>query len=283
MFKLKYAELYDNDIFRKYNVKPVVEDYYNVYENIFCVTDGVTRDNINGKNVPYPKNKEEVLEWVKYYPNPSGAFKVAKMCADRFIEYFKENKLTLSEKVIFQAVKEINEKIWLENKDRKINYLNEDLYGTEAVGGIIINDTLYCFAIGDCHIKIFDNNFQAIWETEDVSINFEKYENDFLKPLGFDWSNPKDRILIRAGIRNNSFISYNGENVGFSALTGEDNVMNFVKTYKVNLSNVKYICAYSDGCEPYFENQETIKEVLKNPKVISKEGKERTLVMFEKI
>ena len=73
MFKLKFAKMYDNNIFKEYNLEPVAEDYFLVKDDIFCVADGVTRDSVNGEVIPYPKNKEEVEYWVGVYPNPSGA------------------------------------------------------------------------------------------------------------------------------------------------------------------------------------------------------------------
>ena len=62
MFKLKFAKMYDNSIFKKYNINPIAEDYFKVEDNIFCVADGVTRDSIYGESIPYPQNKQEVEE-----------------------------------------------------------------------------------------------------------------------------------------------------------------------------------------------------------------------------
>ena len=87
MFKLKFAKMYDNTIFSKYNKKAIAEDYFAVKDSIFCVADGVTRDSVYGKAIPYPKNKEEVEKWIKVYPNPSGAYEAAKICAENFVEY----------------------------------------------------------------------------------------------------------------------------------------------------------------------------------------------------
>ena len=94
--------------------------------------------------------------------------------------------------------------------------------------------------------------------------------------------NPRYRLLIRAGLRNNYIVTYNGEKVGYGALTGEDSAMDFVKTYKVPLNNAKYIVAYSDGCIPYFENKIEAEKSLTNLDRIKEEGSERTLVIYEK-
>ena len=86
MFKNIYAKMCNNKIFDVYNIEPVPEDYFLVDDNIFCIADGVTRDTIEGKAVPYPKTKEEVVEWKKMYPNPSGAYESAKICGDNFVK-----------------------------------------------------------------------------------------------------------------------------------------------------------------------------------------------------
>ena len=74
MFKLKFAKMYDNKIFEKFNLKPIAEDYYIAKEDMFCVADGVTRDTIKGEAVPYPKNEEEAKDisqeiFLKVYRN----------------------------------------------------------------------------------------------------------------------------------------------------------------------------------------------------------------------
>lgn len=111
MFKLKFAKMYDNNIFKKYNLKPVAEDYFVVQDNIFCVADGVTRDSIYGEAIPYPKNKQEVENWVRVYPNPSGAYEAAKICADSFVKYVSESKLKINENTIMEIAKKTNQEI----------------------------------------------------------------------------------------------------------------------------------------------------------------------------
>ena len=59
MFKLKYAKMCNNEIFDKYGIKPVVEDYFKAKSTAFCIADGVTRDSIKGEAVPYPENEKE--------------------------------------------------------------------------------------------------------------------------------------------------------------------------------------------------------------------------------
>lgn len=282
MFKLKFAKMYDNNIFKQYNLKPVVEDYFLVKDNVFCVADGVTRDSVDGQVIPYPKNKAEVEYWVKVYPNPSGAYVAAKICADSFVKYISECKTEINENTIMEIAKKTNKEIWEINKDRKIDYVKDDLFCCVAVGGKIADNTLYCFSIGDCHITLLDDNFEVKFTTINNHRNFEDYLNNvYCKENEFDWSNPKYRVMVRRDYRNKPDVKYNEKEVSFGVLSGEKEAEHYIDTYKVDLTNVKYICAYSDGCEPFFEDKEKLKEIIQNPENLQNEGKERTLIIYE--
>lgn len=284
MFKLKFAKMYDNKIFEKYNLKPVAEDYYVAKEDMFCVADGVTRDSITGEAVIYPKNEEEAREWVKTYPNPSGAYESAKICANQFINYLQESNLQeISKEMILEIVKKVNKDIFKINQDRKIDYLANDYYGCVAVGGYISSNMLYCFSIGDSHIVALDENGNIQFETINNHKSFENYlENVYSKQNQYDWNNAKDRIMVRRDYRNKPEMKYQGKDISFGVLTGEKEAEHYIDTYAIDLTNIKYICAYSDGCEPYFREKSIINKILKEPEIIEKEGKERTLIIYER-
>lgn len=282
MFKLIYSKRYQNQIYTKYNLKFPEEDYFFVEDNIFCVADGVTRDLIGGDIRPYPKTKEDAEYIAKHYPNPSGSLESSKIIADNFVKYLKEASEFVDEEKIKNAIRRANKDVWEINKNRKIDYVGEDLYCSEAVGGIILDDILYCFGIGDCYIKVFDEEYNELFSTENDHEWMEEFENNYLKSGEYDWMDPRYRLLIRGALRNNYIVTYNGKKVGYGALTGEDSAMDFVKTYKVPLKNVKYIAAYSDGCIPYFENKIEAEKSLTNPDRIKEDGSERTLVIYEK-
>lgn len=282
MFKVIYSKRYQNQIYTKYNLKFPEEDYFYLEDNIFCVADGVTRDLIGGKIRPYPKTKADAEYIAKNYPNPSGAFESSKIIANNFVKNLKEVSNYINEEKIKEAIKKANKDVWEINKNRKIDYVGEDLYCSEAVGGIILDDVLYCFGIGDCYIKVFDEEYNELFSTENDHEWMEKFENDYLKSGEYDWMDPRYRLLIRGALRNNYIVTYNGEKAGYGALTGEDSAIDFVKIYKVPLKNAKYVTAYSDGCMPYFENKEESKKTLNNPDRINSNGSERTLVIYEK-
>lgn len=284
MFKLIYDKTLDNTIFTKFNLTPVVEDYYKINNSSFCVADGVTRDNIKGEATKYPETLEEAKYWVETYPNPSGAFDSAKIVCETFIsEIEKYSDAQISEDIIMNAAKMCNKALKPLNNNRKIDYLKEDYYCCEAVGGKIIDNYLYCFSLGDCHITLLDENYNIVFTTINNHKQFEDYLNNiYSKTHEFDWDNPKDRIMVRKDFRNNPSMKYNGKDISYGAFSGEDTAEYYIDTYKVDLSNTKYICAYSDGCEPFFENKETIKNLLKNLNTLKNTGKERTLIVYEK-
>lgn len=285
MFEIKFAKMYDNTIFTRHGLKPVVEDYFKIDRNTFCVADGVTRDDIYGNAVGYPETKEEALKWVENYPNPSGAYEAAKMVCEYFV---KDIGLLgdhqISEESIENSVKKSNKALKQLNHNRTIDYVKEDFYCCEAVGGRIVENKLYCFSIGDCHITVLNSNFDMIFTTINNHRQFEDYlENVYRKEHEFDWQQPKYRRMVRKEYRNNPFKKYKGKDVSFGALSGEETAEYYIDTYCVDLSDAKYICAYSDGCEPFFENKKKMTHLLNNLEKLQYEGKERTLIVYEKV
>lgn len=285
MYNLKFASTYDFAVMRENNIKAVTEDYYATTRNLFCVADGVTRDLIDGTSLKYPSTKEEAQAVIEKYPNPSGATLASTICATSFIKYAASID-KVSEDSVLEVLKKINNDIGEINKSRtNIDYVKEDLYGCVAVGGIITDDYLYCFSIGDCRIKLLDDNFNTTFDTENLNHNLLPYEEpkefiDLYKDE-WKWENPKYREYYRKNIRNNVQRFENGE-YSFGVLTGEETALPFVKISKVPLTNVKYILAYSDGCEECLDSKEKIISIIANPEQIKNEAHEKTLLIFEK-
>ncbi len=285
MYNLKFASTYDFAVIRENNIKAVTEDYYATTRNLFCVADGVTRDLIDGTSLKYPSTKEEAQAVIEKYPNPSGATLASTICATSFIKYASSID-KVSEDSVLEVLKKINNDIGEINKSRtNIDYVKEDLYGCVAVGGIITDDYLYCFSIGDCRIKLLDDNFNTTFDTENLNHNLLPYEEpkefiDLYKDE-WKWENPKYREYYRKNIRNNVQRFENGE-YSFGVLTGEETALPFVKISKVPLTNVKYILAYSDGCEECLDSKEKIISIIANPEQIKNEAHEKTLLIFEK-
>ena len=194
MFKLKYDKILDNVIFTKNNLKPVVEDYFDINDLSFCVADGVTRDDIYGNPVIYPQTYEEAMKWIEKYPNPSGASKAAQIVCKTFInEISKYSHEKINKKIILKIAKQCNYALKSINDNRVIDYLKEDYYCCEAVGGIIVGDYLYCFSLGDCHITLLDSDFNVIFNTINNHSYFEKYLKDvYSKNNIFSW----DMVIV---------------------------------------------------------------------------------------
>lgn len=285
MYNLKFASTYDFSVMRENNIKAVTEDYYAITRNLFCVADGVTRDLIDGTSLKYPSTKEEAQAVIEKYPNPSGATLASTICATSFIKY-ASSIAKVSEDSVLEVLKKINSDIGEINKSRtNIDYVKEDLYGCVAVGGIITDDYLYCFSIGDCRIKLLDDNFNTTFDTENLNHNLLPYEEpkefiDLYKDE-WKWENPKYREYYRKNIRNNVQRFENGE-YSFGVLTGEKTALPFIKISKVPLTNVKYILAYSDGCEECLDSKEKIISIIANPEQIKNEAHEKTLLIFKK-
>lgn len=280
MFNLKFAQVYDNSIFYEHDIKPIAEDYFNTGNQIFCVADGITRDLTDGTATPYPKTLDEIENIMKKYPNPSGAYMAAKICCDKFIEYI-DSCQKIDEKNLLEIIKKVNSDILVINKNREINYLSEDLYACEAAGGKIVGNYLYCFSVGDCHITLLDENLNKVFDTSSID-SFAQYCQDHLDKLNFNWEHHEFRYMIRRFFRNNPSLKENCKDITYGALSGEKNAEYYINIYKLDLQNVKYICNYSDGCEPNFKNLSEIKKLIENPESIKNSGKEKTLVLYEK-
>ena len=180
MLDLIFAKTYNFPIMEKNNINHVFEDSFKISSNAFCIADGITRDLINGDAFFYPKTKEKALELTKKYPNPSGASQAAKICTENFINYTSNLDLNkINKNTIYKIIKRINLDIAKLNKNRHIDYIVNDYYCCVAVGGIFVNDTLYCFAIGDSKIKLLDENLNTLFDTSN-STETNSYKYSFL-------------------------------------------------------------------------------------------------------
>jgi len=282
MFELKFDKTYDHYMFYKYDVtEPVAEDYYRIDDGIFCIADGVTKDLTDGTPALYPENLEE-LKLMAKYPNPSGNYEVSKICCDKFVEYVKEcNKEEITKERILDIAKKVNGDMCKINDNRYINYLSEDVHSAQAAGGIIVDNFLYCFSLGDTQITLLDENFNIVFDTP-ANEKFLNYENEHLKSLNFNWDYPEYRYMIRRFFRNNPSLKHNGEDITYGAL-GEKEAEYYINTFKLDLSNVKYICTYSDGVRPFFGTKEENERLIGNPEGIKESGNEKTLIIYEKV
>ena len=196
MYELKFAKTYDFAIMIKNNISHVIEDAFVAEKDFFCVADGVTRERIDGKVFKYPETLEEAKDLVENYPNPSGSSKAANTCVDSFKE-FVSNSDNISEKVLLDAAKYANKNIAELNRNMKIDYVQNDYFCCEAVGGVIVDNILYCFGIGDCSIQLLDDDYNVVFNTVPTTqaLSVLKYKPSFILlsiyKNKWNWSNAK--------------------------------------------------------------------------------------------
>ncbi len=288
MFRLLFAKTYDFGIMLKYKLDHVIEDYYVAKDNLFCVADGVTRERLDGKVFSYPLSLEEAVDINNNYPNPSGASKASKIFVDTFINDVQKQEV-VNENAIMNCVKRANEELKNLNSDRSIDYGVEDFYCCVAAGGVIKDNTLYCFSIGDCKIRVLDDDYNVLFDTTQSDINSsdevikKPSEYDNIDDANWNWNNIEYRKYYRKEYRNNTIRKQNNMSC-FGALTGEEQAIEFVNTYIVPITDkAKYILAYSDGCDSFMGTKENRKVVIDNPDIMAEEKHEKTLIIYKRI
>ncbi len=288
MFRLLFAKTFDFGIMQKHKLSHIIEDFYVAKENVFCIADGVTRERLDGKVFSYPLTLEEAIDINNNYPNPSGASKAAQIVVNTFVSEIQKLEI-FNEKAIMNCVKHANEELKILNSGRKIDYGIEDYYSCVSVGGVIENDMLYCFSIGDCKIRILDDEYNVLFDTTQSDINSsdevikKPCEYDNIDDANWNWNNIEYRKYYRKEYRNNAIRKQNNLPC-FGVLTGEDQALEFVNTYIVPINEkARYILAYSDGCDNFMNAKEDRKAVINNPDILKEEKHEKTLIIYEKI
>ena len=285
MFKIKFARTFDFAIMSKNNLDHVLEDYFVTTKNAFCIADGITRELVTGKPLKYPTTKEEALEILKDYPNPSGATLAAKTCAEKFISYISKRDVSkMSTDIIYKVMKAVNKDISKINEGRKIDYLVNDEYACCAVGGVFQDEVLYAFAVGDCKMMLLDENLDIVADTSS-STAYNDYKDSYKMKCfrNADWMTNKEfRVYIRKTMRNNIWYKLLKRHT-FGVLNGDTKALYFIERYKFDLSKVKYILAFSDGCVDCLQTKEQIASVLENPEHVGEERHEKTLIIYERI
>lgn len=255
---------------------------------VFCVADGITRD----PKLPPKFKGKKIEDALKYYPNPSGAKKVADIFCNDFVTLAKELK---NIKAIFT---EINSSIanYNNKKIELVDYLTDDYFACVACGGYIKNNILYYGYIGDCGLAIFNKDGKLKFQTKNGLADFINFENKYLRKKDFNWVMPEYRHLIRSEYRNKKK-THKNKLISYGALTGEKGAISFINQGKKKLNTGDLVVAYSDGfeniinCPDFFktiynksENNAKKNLVELSNKLASKDydkfGHERSLVAF---
>lgn len=202
------------------------EDYclYDTDKGIFIITDGVSRDPIDG-----------------IYPNPSPTADVAKLLTETVFTHISTNISNTEDynKLLFEAYKKGNELIKENNK--KDNY-NLFLPGAVSLAAIVKNSLLYFCYLGDVSLKKITPK-ETILLTRSQTEKFRRYSKSFT------------RSFVRSEICNNI-----EHPLSYGVFTGEDKAMSFISFHKCDLSSGDKLHFATDGldCVYDFENAESI-------------------------
>jgi len=268
--------------FVKFNKKPN-EDFYLISKRfpIFAVADGVTQSRFrSGK-------------YEGEYAFPAGAKMAAQIFCHSALEFLEKNfnsKKKNFEILIKQAFDSANQKIRelniQEGIDRRLNYLEYDLFDTVGIVGFISGENLYYGYVGDCGLIIFDKNNKLKSQTEDVVLSALQR----VRKIYRDWnkfSKEKQTLIMHRDLRNNP------DKKGYGSFSGEDGVKKYYKINKKVLEPGDLAIFYSDGFIDYFKFKKFIEILRKQDKKSlnnfslakakennRKYGTDRTLISF---
>ena len=268
--------------FVKFNKKPN-EDFHLISKKhqIFIIADGVTQSQFLAG-----KYKGE-------YAFPAGAKMAAQIFCQSVLEFLEKNfnsKKKKFEVLIKQAFDSVNQKIRKlnihEGLDRRLNYLEYDLFDTVGIVGFISGNSIYYGYVGDCGLVIFDKNNKLKFQTDnDVLLAVKR-----AKKIYKNWQSflqEKQTLIFHRDFRNNP----NGE--GYGSFSGEDGVKKYYKINKKVLEPGDLVIFYSDGFINYFKFKKFIEILRKQDKKTlnnfsltkakenhKKYGTDRTLISF---
>ena len=202
------------------------EDYYinDNYNNIYVLTDGVSRDKENG-----------------LYPVNSPSQKVSVIFSNYVHNFLLKNiqKYDDKENLLYETMVKGNEEISKFN----INYLGDFLPGTVGIIAIIYNNIFYYSYIGDCFGLAIANTKKHL---------FTKCQTELVHKHIKEFS----AFEIRNIICNNINHPYS-----YGVFNGDIRAKDFIITGKLSLDNIKTILLYSDGFENFIKTK-TIKELI---------------------
>ena len=244
--------------FVKFNRKPN-EDFYLVSKKypLFVIADGVTQGKFRSG-----KYKGE-------YAFPAGAKMAAQIFCHSILE-FLEKKLNSRNKrdvnfagfieksfdLANQKIRELNE---IEGIDKRLDYLEYDLFDTVGVVGFLIKDTVYYGYVGDCGLAIFNQNSNLKFQTKDAVLPAIERAKKIYK----NWQNfsqVKKTLIFHRDLRNNP------DGKGYGSFSGESGVKKYYKIGKKILKPGDLVVFYSDGFINYFRFQKFIEILRKRHK-----------------
>ena len=224
------------------------EDYFESDGRAFVVADGITRD----PDCQIDLNERNVLESLKYYPNPSGARFAAEKACQEFMAYCSHT----SDETVRDSLIKANRAVKILNDEniKYVDYLINDYWGCVAAAAVIKDDKLFWGVIGDCEVVVFSNSGQVKLKSPNSMEAFDRAVE--VQSIKFDWAKPQGRKKVRSQFRNNPDQIINGECTSYGAITGESSAEKFIYTGEFQLENGDLVLLYTDGFAPTIFHQE---------------------------
>ena len=216
------------------------EDYYESYENIFVVADGITHDVDNG-----------------FYPNPSDSAEVAKIVCNTFIRELKSTTRELED--IKNSIPKVNEAVQKFNSASNLYKNREDngyTIGSAVFSIIIIKESKLIYAVlDDCFFSIFSNDLIDHPTLKSfVELSAKYYD------AHYDWNKPNDRKVWRKDYRNHE-LNFYGQTLGYGAIDGRAGFEKYIQYGEEKLVNGDLICLYTDGFIKIMKDTEFIRKL----------------------
>lgn len=223
------------------------EDSFKYHRNgddeiLVAVADGITRDPKGIEKYPDINDDEEIVKKAsENYPRPSPAKKAADLFCRSFINYMK--KIKLQKNSIRGALGYSNKEICKLNEGLEVDYLENDFWACVGVAGAIKENILYYGYVADCGVCVFDKNGKLKFKTKNEGPNSNgDIDGDIVKKYKIHSKFPAGRKIIRSRYRNNS-----KNPLSYGAFTGEEKVLDFIRTGEIYLDGGDLIVFYSDG------------------------------------
>jgi len=213
------------------------EDYIAQKGYAFAVCDGVT------------------LQHIEPYPNPSPAFFAAQAFGDAVVEHLSEGnleELRTAYRAGSEAVRAYNAYIGI--TPETVDFLKKQYAATVGVFGLIKASTLYFGQITDCGIIVVDKNGHrqiSLMDEHKPYVGFIKNMRDEGSVVA---GSPEEHQFVRSKLVNDTTHKFDGYEVGFGVVTGEESAEHFLRTGAISLLPGDIVIGYSDGFLPYFED-----------------------------
>lgn len=280
---LIYKNTFEN--IQTVNLKFPVEDQYYANDNEAIVADGITRDPIGIDDF----RAYSTLDFVKFYPRPSGA----ELAAKEIVKTFENSSGNLKERLI-----KCNESVRLLNEKNisRCDFLQNDYFGAVASSVQIENNILNYAFICDCGVIVYDYTGKIKFQTEDEKeLYSDPYINRAMLEKKISWNLPEARVMVRKDFRNNIHNIQDGRCVSYGALTGEISANDFIRSGTIKLDESDIVIVYSDGFSNFLHDATFIEKILNFEKGefenyvydtsisdYNKYGKEKTLIILKR-